>query len=197
MLIEFIACIPLLALVIAATFYFGWTMRNQQRVVVAARYSTWRHHHGVHSYRTESIARDNNVDTWPEFLDVALFDRRAPEIDLDGHSGPNNVRREWVAEARDLGSAEAGRVAEDMEENRLPRGRGSTVQADFRARFRIYDRLGDGDIRAAHVRDGSTWPRGHAGLRNTILDLYLRDLDDRISGLDLYEEIRFLYRNGW
>ena len=42
-MLEFIMCIPLMAILIAAIFFFGWVMRNQQRVRIATRYASWKH----------------------------------------------------------------------------------------------------------------------------------------------------------
>ncbi|NBB96161.1 MAG: hypothetical protein GVY16_10545 [Planctomycetes bacterium] len=196
-MVEFIACIPLLALVVAATYFFGWSMRNQQRVIVADRYTCWRGFHGTHNYRSEDVSRHYGVQDWAGFLDTVFFNRRTNSV---GHSiggGPRDVRLQWIDEARTRGSADAGEVAGDLENGHLPWGRRTHLTADFAATYRIYERLGPGAIGARHGRDGQPWRRGQARLRQTILDLYLGDLDDQISGLDLYEEIRMLYMNGW
>ena len=54
-MIEFVLCIPLLALVIAAVFFFGMVMRNQQRLRAADRYVVWR---TVHNGQANADASD-------------------------------------------------------------------------------------------------------------------------------------------
>ncbi len=40
--IESIFCVPLIAIILGLTFFFGWAMRNQQRVIISDRYAVWR-----------------------------------------------------------------------------------------------------------------------------------------------------------
>lgn len=196
-MIEFIACIPLLAIVVAGTYFFGWAMRNQQRTIVANRYQTWRDVYGQHNYQSEPGVRQylGGSATWEQFIDLVFFDQRVSGSSMTERWPTSDVRPDWQ-DAVAAQSAGAGDYVTSLGSH-LPGGRYGHISVDFQGAYAIWERLGAGSIQADHMRDGLPWRRGEASPIRTTLELYLQAFDDRISGSDLYDHIRHVYMSGW
>ncbi len=195
-MVEFIACIPLLALVVAATYFFGWTMRNQQRMVTASRYHAWRNYHGLHNYRGEDISHEYSVGSWEDFMDAVFFNRRTSSLTIRGSGRALETPGRWADHAQSF-SADAGHLASELTAGRSDVEAGGHITADFQATYQLWETLGPGEMQAEHTREDDAWPRGKISLVNVVNDIYLRELDDAISTLYLYGNIQFLYREGW
>ncbi|MFW6066153.1 MAG: TadE family protein, partial [Planctomycetota bacterium] len=70
-LAETVMVIPLLALVLGLTFFFGWVMTNQQRVRQASRYAAWRR-----------VVRDSGIST--RTLNRTFFGDTAESVGVSG-----------------------------------------------------------------------------------------------------------------
>jgi len=184
-MLEFVMCIPLMAILIAGIFFFGWVMRNQQRVRIADRYASWK---CVYSTPPSS-----------QQLNEQFFDNRGYDIymDFDSDTITNNVRESFIEKitARD---AEAGEYADDLLSRNLPGGSYALLRSRFstnNARWRQWAE--SGAIERSHVRDGRPWIRGETQMPNSIRNIYLEELDDLVndasSGGDM---IQTLYMGG-
>jgi hypothetical protein len=112
-MLEFIMVIPLLAVVIAGTFFFGQLMRNQQRLRIADRYEAWQ------------PEGDSNP---------LLFDGRGENVSIRTGTGPTETLEDLYAQASGE-SPEADRLAEWLlltgSPGRFPRGWSRRVDAEF------------------------------------------------------------------
>ena len=117
-MLEFVMCIPLMAILIAAIFFFGWVMRNQQRVCIAARYTSWKYVY----------------DTTPstQQLNDKFFDDRGHDIyiDLDSDTATNQVRESFINEVT-TSDADAGEYAQDLISRNLPGGSYALLRSQF------------------------------------------------------------------
>ncbi len=154
-------CIPLLALVIAGTFFFGQVMRNQQRLRVADRYVAWRLVHNrdaqvdatSHAYvqygePDETAQRAgfdqeylaiNNVSVTTEMLNERFFSERAENIVIDSGSGPADVIDALVALAGEA-SSDCGELA-DYSVGRWRPGESDRVDANFPSEVAAWERI--------------------------------------------------------
>ena len=187
-LVEFAMCIPLLALVISLTFFFGHAMMNQQHVRISDRYTAWRR------------AAGGNVDG--QTLNTLFFRERAEGIGLTEDGGPADTLEDYVAFAAWTGS-DAERLARATVLQRFPRGQRATVEAEFPSSSGagVYRRLA-GAIRGSHYRDGVEWRRGQARPEDGLRDEFLGDVDATLDNLPapadtLGQVLRGLYLAGW
>jgi hypothetical protein len=188
-MLEFIMCIPLMAILIAAIFFFGWVMRNQQRVRIADRYTSWKHVY----------------DTTPstQLLNEKFFDDRGYNVywSIDSDTVTKSVREKFIDKITDRDN-EAGLYAEDIVGRNLPGGSYVLLRSQFNtnsARWRKWAE--SGAIERTHVRDGRSWIRGETQMPYSIRDMYLEQLNNfatnpalESSGGDMIES---LYMNGW
>jgi hypothetical protein len=187
-MIEMVLVLPVVLLLLALTFFFGWAMDNQQRVITAARYASWKsvyQRHGVSGER----------------LDEAFFQGRQAAPGADYGGGPDQTRVDYVDEAY-RASSEAGDLVDHLV-NGLPRGSVARARATFATGHGVWSRF-EGAIRRTHGRDGVEWRRGQAWLAGTLREGCFRPLDDALDGVeapgdDLAEQVRRLYsaHGGW
>jgi hypothetical protein len=161
-LLEFVFALPFLALLIAATFFFGTLMRNQQRLRVADHYWTWRQMHNrqaeddgaekawiLFGEPDEEDQRGEYLDAYRERNTVELdtprvneliLQDRAEEIRVDGTAHWSVQPREFWVEASDRYGSGAGALAQRSEEI-WPGGVSSRVDAYFPRQARMWDRI--------------------------------------------------------
>ena len=187
-MVEFAMCIPLLALVISLTFFFGHAMMNQQHVRISDRYTAWRRVAG------------GNVNG--QALNTLFFRERAEGTGVAEDRGPAETLEDYVAFASWSG-ADAERLARATVLQRFPRGQRATVRAEFPSNSgaAVYRRL-TGAIRSSHYRDGVEWRRGQARCEDALRDEFLGDLDATLDNLPapadtLGQVLRELYLAGW
>ena len=186
-MLEFVLCIPFLALLIAGIFFLGWAMRNQQKVRTADRYASWR---SLHDH-----VWSNNGRSMGGELNVKFFAEKGVGVSHTEGGGPTETREEYATVA-DEQSAEVGEYTEEFLTHQ-PRGRKADVSSDFETS--IY-RFGYGAIESRHVRDGRQWRREETGVRRAVLDVYLKDLEDAVENIDdgmMRSAVQNLYYNGW
>jgi Flp pilus assembly protein TadG len=184
--VEFVLAIPLLALVIAGTFFFGWVMRNHQRLRVADRYAAWRN-------------VDDTAPTGNE-IDALFFDGRGEDAGLTADAGSTEILDAYTAAARSQ-SEDAGAVMENLIENgRVPRGSGMTVQSRFATNVEFWRKLAADPMDARHVREGRDWRRGQVDVGGAMRELYFDDLEQAlndVAGTGIGESLNNLYQHGW
>ncbi|MCK4277382.1 MAG: hypothetical protein KAX78_12760 [Phycisphaerae bacterium] len=143
-MIESVLCVPLIALVLGLTFFFGWAMRNQQRVIISDRYAVWRR---VVAKQTVGGGQ----------LDAAFFGYEAGTVNVDYGGGPDGTLVDYVSAAAERGGR-AEELAERLVEH-FPRSHSAVVSADFPSDVPMWSGF-TGAIRRRHVRDGVEWRRG-------------------------------------
>lgn len=206
-MLEFIMVIPLLAIVIAGTFFFGQLMRNQQRLRVADRYEAW-----------QPAGQSNPL----------LFDGRGENVSIRTGTGPTETLEDLHAQAAGE-SPEASRLADWLlltgSQGRFPRGWSRRVDADFPRETAAIERIRNAvtEDRGEHVepafgpsryrqhaREGLAWKRRHedgfcegscpCNPGQAVRHLYFDELDEqteRIAGTAIGGALRSLYLNGW
>jgi len=177
--------IPLLAMVIALTFFVGFAMTNQQRVKASARYLPWRY-----VQAGEGLSADE--------LNAMFFNERAENIGVVHGSGPDETLREIVARAN-WESASAGDLIDLCVSNYWPQGSSASISAEFVSSVEAWRRF-TGAIRGGHARDGVEWRRGQVSYLQPIRDQFLMNLDAVVLGIDdapLRESLRQLYLQRW
>ncbi|MBN1941807.1 MAG: pilus assembly protein [Phycisphaerae bacterium] len=184
--VEFVLAIPLLALVIAGTFFFGWVMRNHQRLRVADRYAAWRS-------VEDGLPSGNEID-------AEFFAGRGEGTSLEDDSGPDGTLEDFIVSAREESDA-AGDLAENfVTADRVPRGRGVTVKSRFATNVEFWRKMAADAMDSRHVREGPDWRHGQVNVGGAMRDLYFDDLEqavDDIAGENISQALRNLYQNGW
>ncbi len=188
-------CIPLIALIIAATFFLGWGMKNQQHVKVANRYKAWR------EVRWRELGWQWSDRVSGSALNDNFFYRRASTVDVQSrHWLATETVSELVDAAADV-SVSAGQFAEQTAQDRWPRNNWARVSAMFPIDIRAFEAV-NGPIAYHHSRSGVEWRRGEAGNSTVIRARYLDALDETLGNIpapaqNLSNMVRNLYRNGW
>lgn len=185
--VEFVMAIPLLAMVMAGTFFFGWAMRNHQRMCVADRYAAWR---SVYVAAPSAGA-----------LNAECFDGRGEGTSLTITAGPDGTLDAFVAVAGEQ-SPLAGELAEELvAEELVPWGAEACVESQFSTSVAFWRRLARGAMETRHVREGPDWVRGEVYVGAAIRELYLDDLDRALYGqaatTSIGQSLRRLYEQGW
>jgi len=195
--------IPVMALIIGLTFFFGWSMDNQQHVKISDRYATWRE-----LLNRADWARDPNyANREPEVtsgtLNDLFFSQRASQVTIDRNNGPSETLRGLV-DYVGTGSGRAEAFAQTMVMDLWPRGLSTEVGADVPATVSLWQQLGlTGPIKAQHGRDGLQWRLREAHSPwDPLRDQFLLPLDSVLTTIpvpgDLWgRTMRGLYASGW
>ncbi len=186
-MVEFCLAIPLLAAVIVVTWFFGWAMKNQQKVRTAARHAAWSH----------QPAGEQSVG---DYYNERFFNESARGIVIHGGSGPVGVLDDFANEvAIQTGAGYA--LAGELVDRFVPLGWRRQVAADFPSNVGLWERF-QGSILGFHLREGVSWRRNQLGYSRLLRDQYVDDLDGVLetvggAGQGLADMIRRLYRGGW
>jgi len=154
-LIEFVMIIPMLAMIIGLTFFFGWTMANRLHVRESSRYAAWRH------VRTKSAVGSGR-------LNEAFYDHRGTNIGITRGLGTEETIDDLITAAGTMGSEHAT-FADSVIWGCGHQGRTVRVRAKFPSEVGLYRRF-QGRLASYHARDGRQWrreddltPEGRAG----------------------------------
>ena len=186
--LEFVLCIPLLALIIGTTFFFGWAMMNQQHVRASGRYTAWAQARG--RGRAEG-----------EHLNQKFFADKASSVSVSGAGGVDETLEDMVA-AADQVSADAQLIADQIVARGCPRSISAEVAAGFPPKFLPWRAL-SGPIHDRYAREGLEWRRKQLGCEEIIRDAFLPELDGALRGLDrgpaaeFGQVLRRLYNQQW
>ena len=186
-ILEFVLCIPLLATILGLTFFFGWSMKNQQRMRMVARYDAWRH-------------VLTNDDTHHDDLNKVFFDGKSSGLGFAHGTGPDDTLRDLV-DAVGQFSQLAQPLADELVMDRFPRGRSASPSGGFPTDVGVWRKF-HGDIKSHHVRDGVEWRRRQASCEETVVDQFLQSLDQALGAIPapgdgLGQAFRRLYLNEW
>jgi hypothetical protein len=184
---EFILAIPLLAVVLGLTLFFGWGLMHKQQVIIADRYATW---------------QQVETGSWPGTgkLNETFFRNEASSVDLDGIPAVTETVTDLVAEAGGRsGLAEA--LADTMLAQRYPGGKRAQVSAKFDSNRALWERH-NGTIHHRHGREGITWRRDEVQPWETLRDVYYPELDAGLQRVSppadgMADMIRGLYLKRW
>jgi len=186
---EFVMVIPLLAGVIALTYFFGWAMKNQQRVWAANRYASWRWVHGQHDVNAMNLNQN-------------FFDNKAGGVGVNGWGGgPTQTLDDLVRNVTDE-STRAGAMAQELVQE-WPHGCSAAIGASFPTNVTLWQWLvSDGGIRWHHQREGVEWRRHQARCEQRLADEFYSGLDNDLQsvpapGSSLGEAARQLFLHPW
>ncbi|MFW5839909.1 MAG: TadE/TadG family type IV pilus assembly protein [Planctomycetota bacterium] len=185
-MVEFCLAIPLLAAVIVVTWFFGWAMKNQQKVRTAARHAAWSHQ-----------PVDGSIST---YYNDRFFNNSAVGIGIHGGGGPDDVHDAFTDEVGAYTGPGYDLMAE-LNARYTPRGWRRFVSATFPTDVGYWQRF-QGAIHANHARDGRSWTRGQLGYSRLLREHYLDELEESMisvpaEGTGLADMIRRLYHGGW
>lgn len=194
-MIEFVLVIPLLATILGFTFFFGWAMVNQQHVKIADRFQTWR-----------KVRAGSRVGA--AVLNDRIFQGHLDENTYAQESGTTSAETkktlEYLVEAAEAQSPEAGALAQPMVMDRSPHGQWTTVRGRFPSDIGIFQQVENyqGDIRHTHMRDGKEWRWRQIWCEPVIKDEFLFELDSTLLGVPspgdgLAAMARRLYLTRW
>lgn len=187
-MIEFVFCVPLIALVLGLTFFFGWSMKNQQRVIVSARYTAWKN---VLSRTTPTS--DN--------LNETFFGDKADDVSVDLDPGTNDTLIDYAQQAGSQYGAAVETLATELAMERFPNCHRAGLGAEFSSDVGIWSKF-TGPITRSHIRDGIEWRRGQALQEQAVADQFYSPFDSALSGIpapadELAQMFRDLYLQGW
>jgi len=161
-MVEFVMCIPLLALVLGLTFFFGWAMSNQQHVRISDRYTVWR------------MLRERSRPTAEE-LNETFFANRGRQVNLDTWRWHSDTL-DYFVDATDHYDRRAGSLADDMILHRFSHGMTAQVHGEFPSDVSLWQRF-TGAIRSRHSRQGLEWRCQQARSESAVAEEFLRLLD--------------------
>jgi hypothetical protein len=188
-LVEMVLVIPLIALIIGLTFFFGWSMTNQQHVKASSRYASWRMVYP-------------RVATSGVELNQKFYQNRANVLEINWDGGNDQTLTDMTT-AVSQASQTAGTLAGQMVASQFPRGHGVGLLVEFPPAIQFWQTLGlTGPMRYHYVRDGQQWRRGEVSCQTVVRDQFLTDVDAALGGLPapadgLGQTFRRLYLAGW
>ena len=191
-IIESVFCVPLIAVVLGLTFFFGWAMRNQQRVIISDRYAVWR----------RVVAGDA---VGGGRLDRDFFGGQASSVAVDynppdqPHKGDETLE-DYVSMAGQRGAAVEA-LAQSLVLERFPRSHSAEVSAWFPPKVGLWSRF-TGAIQRQYVREGVEWRNQEAALEPEVRDQFFVPLDSALLGIpapgdSLGQAFRNLYLHRW
>jgi len=191
--VEFALAMPMLALVIALTFFCGYAMSNKQHVTAATRYVVWSGAYG------QAAPSDEQIN--------AMFLASKGDQIVTSQGG-------WSAETLNdlVGWAggdypPAGRLINRSMGWRSGHSRSADVSAEFPSSVRAWQDL-IGPRTSRHLRDGGQWTRGELSYLFTVRLHFLADLDEAVLEIQgdqdddspmaaLAQALRRLYSQRW
>jgi hypothetical protein len=186
-IIEFAMCIPVLAMVVALTFFFGWGMVNQQQVWVAGRYACWRQ------------VRAGSAATGDE-LNIDFCAGRASTFTASRDGGTTRAEQDFVDDVA-AESAVAGDLAKGLVIDRYPKGLGVDCSGDFPTSNRVWRQFA-GSIHGRSARIGVEWRWRQAQCCQEVTDQFLPVLENMLTQMPAPADgmgafFRTLYRDDW
>ncbi len=187
-MVEFVLVLPLLAVILGLTFFFGWATMHKHQVVVADRYAAWR--------RIET-------GSWPaeaELNDIA-FMGKAADVNLAGSQDGLKETAQDLQGAAGRQHERAGDLAEELVVQRFPAGQEAHVSARFDPQQALWAKF-TGYIHHAHGREGVSWRRDHVNCWDVLRDQFYPEFDEELGRLPppasgMAGTIRHLYLANW
>lgn len=169
-MIEFVMIIPMMAMIIGLTFFFGWTMANRLHVRQSSRYASWRH------ARTGQAVGSGS-------LNDGFFEHRATNVGITRGLGTEDTINDLIAAAGTYGDVHET-FADSVIWNCGHQGRTVGVLAKFPSDVGLYRRF-QGRLGSYHSRDGKQWRReDDLTPEQDVRDIFLSDLDEALEVLE-------------
>jgi len=197
-MIEFVMVIPLIAQVIAATFFFAWGLRNRMGVEMSVRFMSW-------AYVRKVPLPERYGITWHDvIMDHLLMSRTIGHI----YYKQFNKRKETYQTPQDLSdyvadySPQAAPVADKLVTESWPLASGFGIsQATFPTPSGVWEKLA-GNYNGWYIRDGVEWRCGEAANEEELTDEFQRKLDEALMAvpdvsMDIAKVFQGLYLSTW
>lgn len=186
-MMEAVLCVPLIAIVLGLTFFFGWGMRNQQQVIISDRYAAWR-----------LVTAKDRVGGGR--LDQTFFGERAGSVEVEFGGGPIETLEDYVILAGNYGGPVEA-LARSLVIDSFPRSHSAEVSAEFPSDVGLWDDF-TGAIERRYVREGVEWRNREAALERQVRDQYFMPLDTALRsipapGAGLGQAFQRLYIQRW
>ena len=186
-MVEFCLAIPLLAAISAATWFFGFAFKNQQKIRTSARYTAW-------------AQLQDSFDPVDPQLNERFFNQAGRSIHWDGGPGPVVVLEGFAEGVGDY-TAVGYDLAHVLVDQHAPRGRDMSVSAEFASNVGYWQRF-QGAMRGFHSREGRAWRHRELGYSRLVREQYLDEVEEALRtvpapGTDMADMIRHLYHGGW
>ncbi len=187
---EFVLVVPILAVVLGLTFFFGWVMMHKHQVLAANRYSAWQR---------------VTTGVWPseDRLNSVAFNNRATSVIFSSEAPVGATADELIFEAGNI-SPRTRVLAEELIVEHYPPGLRAHVSADFNPQQALWQNVMEDmyDIHYRHGREGVTWRRDEVSCWLALRDLYYFELDESLGLISapaapMAQMIRGLYLTGW
>lgn len=219
-MVEFVMCIPLLALLIAGMFFLGWAMRNQQKVKISNRYAAWRDVHNAkartdassYAYTLygepgqerqreeflEDYTQGNVIEPTVDRLIDMFLGSRSDNVRAEATAGPAETQQQLLEAIR---SPDAEGLAERTVAGDFPGSVSVHVASEFRSDMELWEYFArSGGLGASHVRDGVQWRRWQTSTLEAIQEQFFSELDQAVGTIPnptLQNNMRSLYRRNW
>lgn len=189
-MIEFVLCVPVIGFFLALTFFFGWSMLNQQNVKAATRHTAWRQIQGA-------AGSMSALEANKEFFNDSANDNA---ITFDYEKGTDDTLRAYVDQVSQANQP-AGTLAQKAALDNWTHGLVVRVAAQFPSTVGLWQQF-QGSIAANRGREGFEWRRGQADIMHPLTDAFLSDLDATLenmpgSGRPLGLMVRSIYLSQW
>jgi hypothetical protein len=188
-LIEFVLAIPFLAVIISLTFFFGWSLANQQAIKVSDRYLAW-----------SDIA--NNTRVAPggvqSATDINATFMQAKGMNVQTSYGSSSASTDTLNDLVSDAGQVAGPVAQYMVDN-SPQACSVTVGAEFpNQAWKQFT----GQITGDFAREGVEWRHTQASCEPAIINQYLASMDRFFVNMpapanSMAGTFRTLYNGSW
>jgi hypothetical protein len=197
-MIEFVMVIPLIALVIAATFFFAWGLRNRMGVEMSVRFMSWA------AVRKVPLPERYGI-TWHDvIMDHLLMSRTIRHIyyrSFDTYRETDQTPRDLSNYMADY-SPEAVPVADKLLMRVWPKGYGFGItRATFPTPSGIWEKL-SGEYNGQYIRDSVEWRCGEAANEQELTDEFQRELDEALMAVpavsrNMAKVFQRLYLSTW
>ena len=190
---EFALAIPMLALIIALTFFCGYALTNKQHITAASRYAVWSGAYG------QAAPSDDQLN--------AMFLASKGDQIVTSQSGWASATLEELVTWVGCDDQSAGDFLDQCIGDGAAHSRSGEVAAEFPSSIGAWQSF-IGPRRSAHFRDGGQWTRGELSYLEPVREQFLSDLDSAVLDIrqdqeddspmvSLTEALRDLYSQRW
>ena len=171
--------VPLIALVIAATFFFAWGLRNRMGVEMSTRYLSW-------AFVNEAPGPVRYGPTWHDVvMDRLMMGRTVRDMFYRTYyrwEDTPQTARDLSAHVQDY-SPQAAPVADELLTQTWPEGYGISMdRVVFPTPAGVWEKL-PGDYKGRYIRDGVEWRCSQAANERELTDEFQKELDEALMGV--------------
>jgi hypothetical protein len=177
-----IFCIPLIALIMSLTYFFGWALTNQQHILSAARYAAW-----------ADVVSDTGVTEGT--LNALFLRQTGKNLQVLRDQGPQGVRQDLASTASQA-NQQLGAYASNLLLQSFPGESSVDVAVEFYPQKGFWSRF-TGEMHGRTAREGVPWRITEVGCEDCLTDAFLDSLDAILPANTAGNRIRQLYRASW